>query len=77
MGDIVLSFTTIAKEVENLSATGSDKDVLFYQYVYYLFVHGFLHLLGYTHDTKKPREHMEMLETAALNKLGIDARRFR
>ncbi len=70
LGDIALGFTAVSNEAQQLS-------VPFYNYAYYLFVHGLLHLFGYVHDKKKDRKHMESLETAILKKMNIDAQCFR
>ena len=37
----------------------------------HLILHGFLHLLGYDHETDEEAEIMEDLETRILAKLGI------
>ena len=37
----------------------------------HLIVHGFLHLLGYDHETETEAVAMERLETAILARLGI------
>jgi probable rRNA maturation factor len=37
----------------------------------HLIIHGFLHLLGYDHESDEEAETMEALERAALEELGI------
>ena len=41
------------------------------QHLAHLAVHGFLHLLGYDHQTDQEAEHMETLEREVLATLGI------
>ena len=62
LGDIALSFDRIRAEI---------KGELFYEYVYYLFIHAFLHLLGYVHDTSTDQKEMAAIEAVILKKLGI------
>jgi probable rRNA maturation factor len=38
----------------------------------HLIVHGFLHLLGYTHEVEKEAQTMESIEIKTLEGLGID-----
>jgi len=65
LGDIVLAYETILREAD-------DKSVSFLAHCLHLFVHGFLHLLGYDHDTDAKAESMEALEIDLLEGLGID-----
>ena len=37
----------------------------------HLLVHGFLHLIGYDHETDAEAERMEALETEILARLGV------
>lgn len=67
LGDIILSFDRIKEEVN---------DEIFCEYVYYLFIHGFLHLLGYVHDKDFDREEMEALEDKILRSLGVSKKSF-
>ncbi len=64
LGDIVLARETIASESE---AQGLD----FANHLTHLIIHGFLHLLGYDHETDEEAAIMERLETAILGRLGI------
>ena len=64
IGDIVMAFETIQRE-----ATDSGKS--FQDHFTHLFVHGFLHLIGYTHEDDRDAENMEQLERDILSSLGI------
>ena len=44
LGDIIISIETLEKEAEK-----NNKDI--FDYLLFLLAHGFLHLLGYTHET--------------------------
>lgn len=61
LGDIVLSHETIQKEAE-------EQNILFQDHVGHLFVHGFLHLIGFTHDLEEAADKMEELELKILEK---------
>ncbi len=64
LGDIVMARETIVAE----SATqGLD----FADHLTHLIIHGFLHLVGYDHETDGEAAVMERLETAILARLGI------
>jgi probable rRNA maturation factor len=65
MGDIVLAFETIEKEV-----IGTDKS--FRDHYVHLLIHGTLHLLGYDHEEDEEAEEMETLEIRILKKYGIE-----
>lgn len=64
LGDIVLSFDMLHKEV-------LDKGIPFHHHALHLFIHGFLHLLGYDHMTDDEADVMEALETQLLAHLHI------
>ena len=64
LGDIVLARQTIERE-----AAAQDKNRE--DHLTHLIVHGFLHLLGYDHETDHEAEIMEELETRILATLGI------
>jgi probable rRNA maturation factor len=64
LGDIVLARETIAREAVDQGLTIDD-------HLTHLMIHGFLHLLGYDHDTSDKAVVMERLETAILESLGI------
>ncbi len=65
LGDIVLSYETIAREAQA-------KGAAFESHLSHLLVHGFLHLQGYDHQTETGAAEMETLEITALAALGID-----
>jgi len=64
LGDIVIAYETVAREA---AAEGK----LFADHVAHLAVHGFLHLLGYDHDSDARAEEMERLETRILARLDV------
>lgn len=64
LGDIVLAAETVAREAE-LEAKPLE------HHITHLLVHGFLHLLGYDHETDEEAEHMEAVERRALARLAI------
>ena len=64
LGDVIIAFQTVARE-----ATGEDKP--FKHHLSHLAVHGFLHLLGYDHETDRDARKMERLEVEILAGLGM------
>jgi len=64
LGDIVLSFETIARE-----ARAERKP--FAHHLAHLAVHGFLHLLGYDHHRQRDALRMERTERTILHRLGV------
>jgi probable rRNA maturation factor len=64
LGDIAIAYETLERE-----ARAENKPFL--HHLAHLAVHGFLHLLGYDHQTYSQAEAMEGLERAALADLGI------
>lgn len=64
LGDIVLARQTIEREAGEQDKTRDD-------HLTHLILHGFLHLLGYDHETDEEAEIMEDLETRILAQLGI------
>lgn len=64
LGDIVLSYGTIDRE-----AKAQGKPTL--NHVAHLFIHGVLHLLGYTHDGTDDAAQMEAMEIGILNGFHI------
>ncbi|WP_173934635.1 rRNA maturation RNase YbeY [Chelativorans sp. Marseille-P2723] len=64
LGDIVLAYETVASEAE------ADQKP-FDHHLTHLLVHGFLHLLGYDHETPEDAEEMENLEREILESLAI------
>lgn len=64
LGDIVIAFETVRREAALESKP-------FEHHLTHLIVHGFLHLLGYDHETDDEAEVMEGLERRILTALGI------
>jgi probable rRNA maturation factor len=63
-GDIVIAYETLARET-------TEEEKHFSHHLAHLTVHGFLHLLGYDHETDADAEAMEGLERTILAKLDI------
>jgi probable rRNA maturation factor len=63
LGDIALAYETLAREADDLGVTLAD-------HYRHLLAHGFLHLVGYDHETDTEAERMEALETRILARLG-------
>ena len=64
LGDIVISYDTLLKEAKKDKIKTSD-------HLVHLFVHSFLHLLGYDHDNCLDAKIMETLEIKILKNLDI------
>lgn len=64
LGDVIIAFQTVARE-----AAGEGKP--FKHHLAHLSVHGFLHLLGYDHETDRDAKKMERLEVKILSGLGV------
>jgi probable rRNA maturation factor len=64
LGDIAIAYETTAREAE---AEGKR----FTDHLAHLAVHGFLHLLGYDHQSADEADAMERLERMILARLGI------
>jgi probable rRNA maturation factor len=64
LGDIVIAHETTAREAKAEGKPFSD-------HLGHLAVHGFLHLLGYDHESDTDAEVMERLEREILAKLGV------
>jgi len=64
LGDIVISYETAAREAADEGKSLAD-------HVAHLSVHGFLHLLGYDHESDGEAEEMERLERVILARLGV------
>jgi probable rRNA maturation factor len=56
LGDIVIAYDTLKRECD-------DEDRVFLHHLAHLSVHGFLHLIGYDHQTDADAEAMEGLES--------------
>ena len=64
LGDIAIAYETTAREAE-------DEDKPFADHLSHLCVHGFLHLMGYDHESEAQAETMEQLEREILARLGV------
>ncbi len=64
LGDVVLAAETIRREAALAEKPLED-------HLTHLIIHGFLHLLGYDHETEEDAAEMEQLERAALSRMGI------
>lgn len=64
LGDIALAFGTVRREALDEGKPLGD-------HVCHLLVHGFLHLVGYDHETDAEARKMEALETRVLAGMGI------
>jgi probable rRNA maturation factor len=64
LGDIAIAWETTAREAREEGKPLAD-------HLSHLAVHGFLHLLGYDHESEAQAETMEQLERAILGRLGV------
>ena len=64
LGDIAISYETTAREAQSEGKRFAD-------HLAHLAVHGFLHLLGYDHQTDDEADAMERLERMILARLGV------
>jgi probable rRNA maturation factor len=64
IGDIVIAYETAAREAR---AEGKP----FMHHLAHLAVHGYLHLIGYDHETDRSATKMERLERAVLARIAI------
>ena len=64
VGDIAIAYETVAREAV-------DEGKTFRDHYMHMVAHGFLHLLGYDHETDAEAEEMEGLEISILSALGV------
>ena len=64
LGDIVIAYETLERECDN-------EDRIFLHHLAHLAVHGFLHLIGYDHQTDPQAEEMEGLESKIMKRLNM------
>jgi probable rRNA maturation factor len=64
LGDIAIAYETLRREAD-------EEQKPFEHHLSHLAVHGFLHLVGYDHETDGEAEAMEALEREVLAQLGI------
>ena len=65
LGDIIFSIETILKEAKRDNKCVEN-------HLIHLFIHAFLHLLGYDHETEEQAKKMEDLEIGILRNLKIE-----
>jgi probable rRNA maturation factor len=64
LGDIAIAYETTRREAD-------DEGKAFDHHLSHLAIHGFLHLIGYDHETDEEAGEMENLEREILARLGI------
>ena len=64
LGDIVIAYETLERECD-------DEDRIFLHHLAHLAVHGFLHLIGYDHQTDKDADAMEGLESKIMTRMNL------
>jgi probable rRNA maturation factor len=64
LGDIAIAYQTLVREAGASGKTAPD-------HLAHLVVHGFLHLVGYDHETDDEAEEMERLEREILARIGV------
>ena len=64
LGDIVIAYETLVRECD-------DEDRIFLHHLAHLTVHGFLHLIGYDHQTDTQAEEMEGLESKIMTRMNM------
>lgn len=64
LGDIVIAYETLRRECEA-------EDRKFLHHLAHLTVHGFLHLIGYDHETDAQADEMEALETRIMMSMNM------
>ena len=64
LGDIVIAYETLERECD-------DESRIFLHHLAHLAVHGFLHLIGYDHQTDSQAEEMEGLESKIMKRLNM------
>ncbi len=64
LGDIAIAYETTHREAD-------EEQKPFDEHLSHLAVHGFLHLIGYDHETDEEAETMEELEREILSQLGV------
>jgi probable rRNA maturation factor len=64
LGDIVIAYETLKRECD-------DEDRIFLHHLAHLAAHGFLHLIGYDHQTDKDADVMEGLESKIMTRMNL------
>ncbi len=63
-GDVVVAYETLVREC-------NDEDRPFLHHLAHLTVHGFLHLIGYDHETDTQADEMEALESRIMTRMDM------
>ncbi len=64
LGDIIIAYETLGRECK-------DENRIFLHHLAHLTVHGFLHLIGYDHQTDIQADEMEGLESKIMARLNM------
>lgn len=64
LGDIVIAYETVSREAQEQEKT-------LRSHTAHMVIHGFLHLIGYDHETAAEAEEMEGLERRIASRLGL------
>lgn len=64
LGDIVIAYETVAREA-------GEQEKTLHEHTAHMVIHGFLHLIGYDHETAAEAEAMEGLERRIASRLGL------
>ncbi len=64
LGDVIIAFETVSREAE-------EQGKLLRAHAAHMVAHGFLHLIGYDHETAAEAERMEALERKIATALGF------
>src|SRR5262245_31644137 len=64
LGDIVIAYETLERECD-------DENRIFLHHLAHITVHGFLHLIGFDHQTDVQAEEMEGLESKIMMRLNL------
>jgi probable rRNA maturation factor len=64
LGDVIIAYETVAREAE-------EQGKLLRAHAAHMVAHGFLHLIGYDHETAAEAERMEALERKIATALGF------
>jgi probable rRNA maturation factor len=64
LGDIVIAYETVAREA-------ADQGKTLNEHTAHMVIHGFLHLIGYDHETAAEADEMEGLERRIASRLGL------
>jgi probable rRNA maturation factor len=63
-GDIIIAYETLKREC-------ADENTIFLHHLAHLTVHGFLHLMGYNHESDPEADDMEGVESKIMTTMGL------